>query len=124
MEHTPEFTIKFITAYRNHPVLWRVKDASYANKMLREAAYKRLLVLYKTANPTATIDAVKRRINNLRSTFRKELKKVRKSQETGEVYKARLWYYDMMAFTDEENQELEEHSESSIKIYNIKVILL
>ncbi|KAG5868434.1 hypothetical protein JTB14_029050 [Gonioctena quinquepunctata] len=57
-------------------------------------------------NPNATIDSVKKKINNLRCTFRKELKKLRKSKRSGEgsdnVYVPTLWYFNLMFTTDQE----------------------
>ncbi|KAJ0169539.1 hypothetical protein K1T71_014724 [Dendrolimus kikuchii] len=52
-----------------------VKDDSYHNKRLKDDAYNKLLAYYQITIPSATIDTVKRKINNLKSTFRKELKK-------------------------------------------------
>lgn len=76
MDNKPQFITSFIELYRSFPCLWKVKDDSYHNRRLKDDAYAKLLEYYQTAVPSATIDTVKRKINNLKSSFRKELKKV------------------------------------------------
>lgn len=76
MDNKPQFISTFIEIYRSFPCLWKVKDDCYHNKRLKDDAYAKLLNYYQTTLPTATIDTVKKKINNLKSTFRKELKKV------------------------------------------------
>jgi len=52
------------------------------------------------AEPDATRDTVVKEINNLRSAFRKELKRVIKSQLSGadaeEMYAPTLWYCNQL----------------------------
>jgi hypothetical protein len=52
---------------------------------------------------------VKRKINNLRTVFRRELNKVLKSKTTGssvnEIYIPTLWYYDLLSFTTEDESD-------------------
>ena len=50
---------------------------------MREAAYTELLGFIKQADPRATKDTDLKKINNLRSAFRKELKKAKLSQKSG-----------------------------------------
>ncbi|CAH1975702.1 unnamed protein product [Acanthoscelides obtectus] len=49
------------------------------------------------------MDMVKKKINNIRSAFRKEHKKVLKSKRSGssteELYEPTLWYYKLLLFT-------------------------
>ncbi|KOB52207.1 Uncharacterized protein OBRU01_26325 [Operophtera brumata] len=94
MDSKPQFIKSFIELYRSFPCLWKVKDDSYHNRRLNQ-----------TTVPSATIDTVKRKINNLKSSFRKELKKV-KNQKSGssadEVYTSSLWYFDLLMFTEDQ----------------------
>lgn len=77
MEHqNKEFLTDFIEIYRKHSCLWDVKTKDYLNKNKRNAAYEELLSKTKEVHPQATKELVKRRINNLRTSFRRELKKV------------------------------------------------
>lgn len=66
----------FISAYKDLPELWDVRNEAYTKKQIRDVAYKKLLVFYKKIKSNATVEDVKKKINSLRSNFRKELKKV------------------------------------------------
>ncbi|XP_039287072.1 uncharacterized protein LOC111054809 [Nilaparvata lugens] len=102
MDGKPPFISAFIELYRAYPCLWKVKDDTYSNKRSRDEAYGELLKFYKKTVPSATIDTVKKKINNLRCAFRKELKKVKqpKSGSSGDdAYTPSLWYFDLLLFT-------------------------
>ncbi|KAJ8926227.1 hypothetical protein NQ314_021415 [Rhamnusium bicolor] len=103
-----EFITEFIELYRQLPCLWKVKGKSYSNRHEKNKAYGKLLSFYKTGDENATVDSVKNKINNLRSAFRKELKKVRKSKRSGEgsdsVYEPTLWYFNLLLFTADQEK--------------------
>ena len=103
MANQPNFITDFIDLYRKHKCLWKIKDAAYANRALRTKAYEELLELYKTIDDEATVETVKHKINNLRSAFRKELKKVAASKRSGtsadDIYTLSLWYFDKFIIT-------------------------
>ncbi|KAK4882653.1 hypothetical protein RN001_005972 [Aquatica leii] len=71
------------------------KDAIFQNKILQSGCN----VWQK---PDARIEDVKKKINSLRSCFRKEYKKVINSKRSGtgteDVYKPTLWYFDLLLF--------------------------
>lgn len=101
MDNDTEFVCFFIEMYEQHPCLWKVNDDGYKDKSLRDEAYGELLALYKEVNPMATVKSVKKKINNLRSSFLKEVKKVNMSlndSSAPEIYMPSLWYYDMLEF--------------------------
>lgn len=101
-----KFWLDFIESYRNEPSLWKIGSKEYTNREKKRKAYQKLLDKYKEAYPGSTVDAVKKKINNFRSTFRKELKKVNASLAIGEVYEPALYYYKSLLFlTDQENLE-------------------
>ncbi|KAL1488446.1 hypothetical protein ABEB36_014917 [Hypothenemus hampei] len=83
MSDNTTFLTDFIELYRELPCLWKVKSKSYSNRRDKNRAYEKLVEFYKTVDADATIDTVKKKINNLRSAFRKELKKVRRSKRSG-----------------------------------------
>lgn len=100
----------FIEAYRNLPELWDVQSTAYSNRVKKAAAYDVLIDKLKPMEPDATRDSVVKKINNLRSTFRKELKKVNDSKRSGagtdEVYIPTLWYFkDLMFLVDHETPD-------------------
>ncbi|KAK7063325.1 hypothetical protein SK128_016049 [Halocaridina rubra] len=70
-----DLTQKFIRAYRNLPLLWDPSSKNYMIKWRRKKAYEELLVVYKDMKEDATVDDVKKKINSLRTNYRKELKK-------------------------------------------------
>ncbi|KAG5877923.1 hypothetical protein JTB14_012001 [Gonioctena quinquepunctata] len=102
------FVTEFIDIYRKLPCLWKVKSKSYSNRHEKNKAYEKLLLFYKQTDPNATIDSVKKKINNLRCTFRKELKKLRKSKRSGEgsdnVHVPTLWYFNLLMFTADQEE--------------------
>ncbi|XP_068105519.1 uncharacterized protein [Hyperolius riggenbachi] len=98
-----QFTREFIDLYRAHPALWKTKTKCYSDRRLKAKAHDELVQLCKTVLPEADVQFVKNKIQNLRTVFKKELNKIERSKRSGaaaeEVYKPRLWYYDLLAFT-------------------------
>jgi len=105
-----EFTTTFLKKYREFPCLWKIKSKEYLNKNL--TAYDELIDLCKTIYPEANRDFVLKKIQGLRGSFRKELKKVLNSKRSGngadQIYEPTLWYYDLLKFTID--QETPSHS--------------
>ncbi|KAG8443373.1 hypothetical protein GDO86_011969 [Hymenochirus boettgeri] len=102
---TPDFLKEFIEMYRSLPCLWKMKSADYLNKQMKQNAYESLVNLCKKVCPTANTEYVKNKIANLRTVFKKELKKVELSRKSGasasEIYVPRLWYFELLKFTVE-----------------------
>lgn len=128
------FVTEFIDIYRQLPCLWKVKSKSYSNRHEKNKAYEKLLLLYKQTDPNATIDTVKKKINNLRCTFRKELKKVRKSKRSGEgsdnIYVPTLWYFNLLMFTADQEEprtsvsnDTQSDEETEIEVSLLELIL-
>lgn len=106
----------FIAIYRNEPCLWQVKAKIYHDRGKKEAAYLKLVEKWKEVDPSCTKSTILKKINNLRSSFRKEANKAKDSMRTGsatdEVYHPKLWYYDLLKFV--EDQEVPRNSRSNI----------
>lgn len=128
------FLTEFIDIYRQLPCLWKVKSKSYSNRHEKNKAYEKLLMFYKQTDRNATIDSIKKKINNLRSTFRKELKKVRKSKRSGEgsdnIYVPTLWYFNLLMFTADQEEprtsisnDTQSDEESDIQVSLLEFIL-
>ncbi|KNC34457.1 hypothetical protein FF38_02958 [Lucilia cuprina] len=47
------------------------------------SGYPKLLTIFKKIKPTATVDDVRKKINSLRSNYRKELKRIVNSKRSG-----------------------------------------
>lgn len=99
----PSFVTGFIDIYRQLPSLWNIKSKQYSNRKEKAKAYEKLISYCKTVDKNASMDTVKKKINNIRSAFRKEHKKVLKSKRSGssteELYEPTLWYYKLLLFT-------------------------
>ncbi|KAG5867077.1 hypothetical protein JTB14_034987 [Gonioctena quinquepunctata] len=103
MSKDHDFVVKFIDIYKTSPCLW---NARYHNANIRGAVYTLLLQKYQEYHNKATKTMVKSKINSLRSTYNKELKKIKDSERsgagTGEVNKPSLWYYDLLSFVSDQ----------------------
>ncbi|XP_050711229.1 uncharacterized protein LOC126995585 [Eriocheir sinensis] len=111
------FWTEFIDIYRENSSLWKVKSKEYSDKVKKNAAYDLLVEKLKEKDGRATRDTVTKKINNLRSSFRKECKKVLSSMKSGsgtdDVYTPSLWYYNLLLFLKE--QEIPRTSVSAIE---------
>lgn len=98
---------EFIELYKSEPCLWLVKSKEYHHLALRDAAYTKLLTKLKESEPDAVKDTVIKKINNLRSNFRKEKKKFDTSKKSGaatdDLYKPTLWYYNLFDFLGDQD---------------------
>lgn len=106
-----EFLTEFIEVYRQHPALWKVKSKEYVNKNLKIAAYNSLIEVCCKYNITADKGMVSKKIQSLRSAFRKEYRKIESSIRSGkgadETYRSTLWYYDLLLFTRDQDEPTE-----------------
>uniref|UniRef100_A0A182NRF2 MADF domain-containing protein n=1 Tax=Anopheles dirus TaxID=7168 RepID=A0A182NRF2_9DIPT len=92
----PKFVEEFIALYKSFPCLWRPMSKVYADQKRR--AYDALVQKYREVDPHATSITVKRKINALRTGFRKQLRRLnRKSVER----KPTLWYFHLFDFLDD-----------------------
>ena len=56
--------------------------------------------------PEADLCFVKKKVDSIRASFRKELRRVRESKRSGlsaDVYKPTLWYFDLLLFTADQD---------------------
>jgi len=73
-----EFLLQFISVYRDMPMLWRVKLKEYMDKYKRINAIKKPTELLKVSRRNITEEDVQKKINILRTTFKRENNKVKK----------------------------------------------
>lgn len=97
-----DFLIEFIDIYKENPCLWQIKNKDYSNKQKKSAAYLQLVQKLNEVENNPTKDGVVKKINSLRTCFRKEYRKVLASEKSGagtdDLYKPSLWYYDLLLF--------------------------
>jgi hypothetical protein len=104
---SPDFLTKFLEEYREMPVLWQVRSADYSNRKKRNEAWDLLVHLTREKIPEADLCFVKKKVDSIRASFRKELRRVRDSKRRGlsadDVYKPTLWYFDLLLFTADQD---------------------
>nr|CAI5846445.1 unnamed protein product [Callosobruchus analis] len=102
---TKDMVTEFIEIYRSHPALWKVKSKEYVNRNLKNLGYDALVQFYRKVDPNADRDIVSKKIQSMRGSFRKELKKFEKFKRSGassdDQYVPSLWYFDLLMFTRE-----------------------
>lgn len=69
------FIEEFIKLYESEPCLWHIKLKDYHDRNKKDSAYAKLVNKQKEVEPNATKDSVIKKINNMRSAYRKENKK-------------------------------------------------
>lgn len=94
-----EFITEFINLYKSSPCLWRVKSPKYKDRYLRHVAYNKIARYCRQSGfPQANRDFVFKKIQSLRGSFRKELRKANARPN----YTPSLWYYDLLLFTKDQ----------------------
>ena len=106
-----ETILSFINLYKSKECLWKVKSKDYNNRFLREVAYGDLITFCQQFNRGANKDFVTKKINNLRTAFRKEQKKQAGLKLAGDgvddIYEPKLWYFqELMFLADQETPKL------------------
>lgn len=82
MESDKSFISKFIETYKYYSALWNTKSDIYKNKYQRSKGIEALIKLCKEKFQEADESFVKRKINNLRTAFKRELNKVQQAKRT------------------------------------------
>ncbi|XP_076061489.1 uncharacterized protein LOC143037247 [Oratosquilla oratoria] len=95
--------VRFIRAYRDFPMLWDVTSEDYLNKGKKTAAYDELLSILREVKPDAVREDVKKKINSLRTNYRKEVKKINDFKMMGQVYEPTGWTFKELSFLGSEN---------------------
>lgn len=108
------FIAEFIELYKSYPTLWNLKSPEYNDRDSKRDAYVKLVDKLQEIEPDCTKQDVIKKINSLRSAFRREYRKVRRMRACGKVYNPTLWYYDLISFTVTDNR-------SKFKVNTVKV---
>jgi hypothetical protein len=76
---SPDFLTKFLEEYRELLVLWQVRSADHSNRAKRDEAWDSLVQFTREKIPDADLCFVQIRVDSIRASFRKELRRVRDS---------------------------------------------
>ncbi|XP_046810486.1 uncharacterized protein LOC124420698 isoform X1 [Lucilia cuprina] len=99
-----KFWQEFFHLYKELPALWRIKSTEYSDRTLKANCYTKLVAKLKEIYPDADREMVVRKINNFRTSYRKELRRKRESQRYGRVHKPTLWYFDCLSFLYDQDE--------------------
>ncbi|KAI4463700.1 hypothetical protein MML48_4g00010208 [Holotrichia oblita] len=101
------FIEEFINVYKYNECLWQIKNRDYHNHEVRDAGYEqlRLVIFRHFGERLAKKEYVLKKIRNLRTAYKKELRKVKRSRQFGSdrVHVPKLWYYSQLSFLDNED---------------------
>uniref|UniRef100_A0A0A9WBV2 Sodium/hydrogen exchanger 3 n=1 Tax=Lygus hesperus TaxID=30085 RepID=A0A0A9WBV2_LYGHE len=108
-EWTNERIRKLIDMYRDRPCLWKLNHEHYTNKKLKDRAYAEIVNAFRSIFPQASHNMLKTKIQNIRGSYRKELRKIEASKKSAkqgdEQYTPSLWYFDLLAFTKDQERD-------------------
>lgn len=96
-----QFIVEFIEVYRGLPALWDVKSKDYSNRAKKGEQYDVLIEKYREKHLDAEKQEVVKKINSLRTNFRKELNRIHDAEKNGagaEDVEPSLWYFEEMRF--------------------------
>ncbi|XP_021701701.1 uncharacterized protein LOC5576860 isoform X2 [Aedes aegypti] len=111
---------EFLELYKSLPCLWNMQCKEYANREMKTEAYKLMVQKLAELEPGAHRATVIRKINNMRSNYRKEKRKVQTCLANGQRFVPTLWYYPLMGFLDGQDESGNSDSEG-IDIECVKV---
>ena len=79
-------------------MLWDTSLRDYTNREKRAVAYEQLVPIYRYLKKDATVEDVKKKINTLRTNYRKELKVVETARQSGNHHQPRCWTFQELDF--------------------------
>ena len=119
-----EFLSDFIALYRQLPEVWKIKSDAYRNRNLKNVAYEKLIEKLKEVEPNADREMVRKKINVLRSAYRRELKKVIESYKSGtgsdNIYEPGLWYFKELDFLRDQEMQIPGTSSMNVASHEIE----
>lgn len=99
---TQELTDILIEEYRARPVLYDTKNPMYHNRVKKETAYQGVVDKLSPKCEGCTVEAVKRKLNGLRSHLSREFDKMKKKNKSGaganDMYQPKVWWFQKMLF--------------------------
>jgi hypothetical protein len=82
--------------------VWKVKSELYKNRNLKSEGYEAMVRKLKEMDSNANRETVKKRINGLRTNYRRELNTIKESKKseagTNDIYIPTLWYFKEIDF--------------------------
>ncbi|XP_064078391.1 uncharacterized protein LOC135195826 isoform X1 [Macrobrachium nipponense] len=95
-------TLMLIELYRQNPCLWNAKSDVYKDRNTRAVAINGITAKLQGSGSHVSAVEVKRKIEIIRSQYRRELRKLEKSKKLGaeadDTYTPALWFFDELCF--------------------------
>lgn len=102
---TDNATSLLLESLQSRESLWNTKIPSYKNRNTKKTEYGELIEILKTDMPDIDLAALKGKIQSLRTTFREEVRKIKKSEGTGtgsaDVYIPKWKFFDECSFLED-----------------------
>ncbi|GBP40667.1 hypothetical protein EVAR_36403_1 [Eumeta japonica] len=74
-ESEKKFLLKIVDLFKQMRFLWDKADGDYLNRQKRQEGFEILLEIYNQFDPDANVTTLKKKLENMRTTFNRELKK-------------------------------------------------
>ncbi|XP_061717276.1 uncharacterized protein LOC133525066 [Cydia pomonella] len=114
----PTLDEKFITEFETLSELWNSQHKDYTNKLKRQKGYNKLLTIFKRYKPNATVDDVRKKINSLRSNYRRELRRIAETHKNGDIYTPRSKSFKLLSFLyDTEMPDYTEQKPQTVDVF-------
>ncbi|CAB3228796.1 unnamed protein product [Arctia plantaginis] len=85
--------------YKGFPHLWDKNNINYGNRSMMTDGYKILTRVYREhLDKQASVGALRMKMKNLRTTYYRELRKIKQAKQKGEKYTPSLWYFENLNF--------------------------
>lgn len=85
------FILELIDVYGSLPALWDITCKDYSNRALKEQKYDILLKKFREKHPNGDKIQLKKKINGLRTNYRRELKRLRDQEKNGESIETQIY---------------------------------
>lgn len=108
-----KFWVEFIKLYRSKPELWKINSEVYKDREAKKYAYMELTEKLREVHPNPTSDLVRKKINILRTSYRKALNKMKRAIRLGRKPVNNWVYFDHFSFLHESKDPLEEDDTSN-----------
>ncbi|KAK7076662.1 hypothetical protein SK128_027149 [Halocaridina rubra] len=119
-EWTRSLTEKLIELYRRIPCLWNRSSEQYKDQEARVRGYLQLTDSLKVYHPGCTVYQVKKKLNTLRSQYRREIRECNslrsKRSKFGDTFETKLWCFKDLAFIDDISQgDIQNNTSSALE---------
>ncbi|XP_073833857.1 uncharacterized protein [Musca autumnalis] len=109
MDSDSAYLKEFLLCYEKQRCLWDTAHPGYTRRDERNESYKTLSKIMEKYNKPSSLYDVRKKINTIRSSYKRELRKIMQSEACGDdnLYQPKIWWYDYCKFlttTDKHSQ--------------------